>query len=107
LDPIIVRDIFRRRHSLQFKNEFWKQTNKEYFNLKDSGDVVLNFEIFESDINYDNSTFPTKLEIESKEVKFGSKYIFTLHNTEFEQDKKVVYDFIEEIIFENPISTLC
>jgi hypothetical protein len=107
LIPIVAKYIFRHC-DLKFKDKFWKYTNKEYIgHYSKNNELIFNFDIFESE-RYDGfSKFLTKDEIKNKKAYFGSKYVITIDEFDFEQDKERLYEFIEEIIFENPINSLC
>jgi hypothetical protein len=89
--------------SFKFKKEFW-ENNKNYicqegktFNFKE----IIKYHFY----NFDR--FPTKYNIEKIQAHNGSKYIFLLNKKAFVYHKESIYKFIKEVIFKNPISSLC
>jgi hypothetical protein len=62
-----------------------------------------------TDISFSSyfKSFPTKLDVAETTSQEGSKHMFTLSTKRFNTCKENTYKFIEEVIFENPISSLC
>jgi hypothetical protein len=119
LDPSIIRNIFRFKY-LKFTDEFW-QANKDYICLDDEKHLQVKANIFKNDYGFNVSKFPTKDEIVQyneykeylkihssayKEKDFASEYMFLIKVDNFERDDKEICTFIEEIIFQNPITSL-
>jgi hypothetical protein len=100
-----VRDMFALS-DLTFDDNFWKETNKEYF-YPDVSPLSINIKMLIIEYLGTYERFPTKADVLKKKTLFGSKYMFKFWNLDFEGYEKRVYKFIEEVIFENPISTLC
>jgi hypothetical protein len=111
LHSYIVRNIFSYH---DFKVEFWK-ANSDYvimdsFQNKHTDTLTYNIDFDNSILtsNYfrDFDSFPTKSDVVDTKSSFGSKHMFTLDAPEFKLYEEQIYNFINEIIFENPIVSL-
>jgi hypothetical protein len=91
--------------NLKFKKEFW-QLNKEYINK--SMDKLW----------YDNTSFENKylnprmeafeqINQSVLEIPFGPEHVFTIRDLFFNYYKVALFNFVEEVIFKNPITSLC
>jgi hypothetical protein len=93
---------------LKFKDEFWTDTNKEYIteHVNTLGVKKIKFKLGMIKSNYldiVHTRFPTKSSVKEQKTLFGSKFLFTLKSTK--NYSKKVYKFIDDVIFENPITS--
>jgi hypothetical protein len=108
LVPHTAEHIFNSRY-LKFKENFWNETNKKYI-YPGAKEVRFNHHLLNSE-DYDCvkvfQYFPTKYDVMCQKSVYESKYVYWLTHRDFINDKKQIYEFIDNVILENPISKLC
>jgi hypothetical protein len=103
IEPVISRLI--RHDHFKFKKEFVE--NNTNCICQDNGKIRIKHHLLTKYFTSKFDSFPTKLSVKETIACNGSKYVFELTGKKFNTYKENIYKFIEEIIFENPISNLC
>jgi hypothetical protein len=119
LVPSVVNSVFYL-HPFKFKDEFWENNSDIHVKLCKSSSVVnsifVDYSLYYDDYYNNNSLFPTKANVTSgarnrkntlghKSLK--SEYMFKFLTNNFKHHEKEIYNFMEEFIFKNPITSLC
>jgi hypothetical protein len=113
LNPAVIQNTINY-NNLEFKKEFW-ENNKDYISMT-LAEVIVNRKVYINNHFYVTTDFPTKYSIfKSSEINkakgtkltFGSEIMYVIRFALFPACEERIYEFINDVIFENPITSLC
>jgi hypothetical protein len=109
--PFFVADKLFRCCYLKFENKFWNESNKEYVHTYIGSEYYdFNYEGIRSE--YTDITFSDEYNTVQNttqniiQKKIHPKHMFVISSNKFKKTEHNVYNFIKEIVFENPIISL-